>query len=156
MPPTDTPLFATPCIGATISHVQVFPTHVTYEQRLAGDITVPSGMIASVEQHGHEYGFVILSTTSRRRIICMVHRKHADALCAAIRDAYDRPITTSRVSERKKPHSEARLRPKLPSTRSEERAATTRTPPVFPPKESKHSRAGEPVKAKPCGLLRKP
>jgi hypothetical protein len=102
MPPTDTPLFATPCIGATISHVQVFPTHVTYEQRFAGDITVPSGMIASVEQHGHEYGFVILSTTSRRRIICMVHRKHADALCAAIRDAYDRPTTTSRVSERKK------------------------------------------------------
>ena len=141
MRPTATPLYATPCLGATISHVQVFPTHITYEQRLWRDISVPLDTIASVEKHVYEYGFVILSTTSRRRIICMVQRKHADALCGAIRDAYDRPITTSRASERKKPHSEARLQAKLPSTRSEERAATTRTPPVFPPKESKRSRA---------------
>ena len=99
---TDTPLYATPCLGATISHVRVFPTHITYEQRLWRDITVASDMIASVEQRVYEHGFVILSTTSRRRIICTVPRKHADALYAAIRDAYDRPITTSRVSERKK------------------------------------------------------
>ena len=52
-----------------------------------------SHMIASVEKRVYEYGFVILSTTSRRRIICMVQRKHADALCGAIRDAYDRFFT---------------------------------------------------------------
>ena len=67
-----------------------------------GDISVAADMIASVEKRVYEHGFVILSTTSRRRIICMVQRKHADALCTAIHDAYDRPITTSRVSERKK------------------------------------------------------
>ena len=98
----DIPLYATPCLGATIAHVRVFPTHITYEQKLWRDITVTADMIASVEKREYEHGFVILSTTSRRRIICMVQRKHADALCAAIRDAYDRPITTSRVSERKK------------------------------------------------------
>ena len=97
-----TPLFATPCLGATIAHVQVFPTHITYQQRLWRDITVAADMVASVEKRVYEYGFVILQTTSRRRIICMVHRKHADALCEAIRDAHDRLITTSRVSERKK------------------------------------------------------
>ena len=99
---TDTPLFATPCLGATISHVRVFPTHITYQQRFGRDISVAADMIVSVEKRVYEHGFVILSTTSRRRIICMVHRKHADALCAAIRDAHDRPITTCRVSERKK------------------------------------------------------
>ena len=98
----DTPLYATPCLGATISHVRVFPTHITYQQRLAGDITVAADMIASVEQRMYEHGFVILSTTSRRRIICMVRRKRVDALYGAIRDAHDRLITTSRVSERKK------------------------------------------------------
>ena len=58
-------------------------------------------MIASVEKRVYEHGYVILWTTSRRRIICMVHRKHADALCAAINDAHDRLITTCRVSEQK-------------------------------------------------------
>jgi hypothetical protein len=138
---TDTPLFATTCIGATISHVQVFPTHITYQQRFGRDISVAADMIVSVEKRVYENGYVILSTTSRRRIICMVQRKHANALCAAIRDAHDRLITTCRASERSKPHSEARLQPKLPSTRSEERAATTSTPPVFPPKQSQPSRA---------------
>jgi hypothetical protein len=99
---TPTPLYATPCLGPTIAHVQVFPTYIRYEQKLWRDITVAADMIASVEKHVYEHGFVILSTTSRRRIICMVQRKHAAALCAAIRDAYDRPITTSRGSERKK------------------------------------------------------
>lgn len=116
---TDTPLYATPCLGATISHVQVFPTHITYQQRLGGDISVAADMIASVEEHVYTDGFVILRTTDRRRIICMVHRKHADALCAAIRDAYDRPITTYRGSERKKPRSEPRLQQRPSSTRSE-------------------------------------
>ena len=85
MSPTKRPLFATRCLGATISHVQVFPTHITYRQRFGDDITVAADMIASVEKHVYEYGFVILSITSRRRIICMVQRKRADALCAAIR-----------------------------------------------------------------------
>jgi hypothetical protein len=98
----DTPLYATPCLGATISHVRVFPTHITYQQNLGRDISVASDTIVAVEKHVYEHGFVILSTTSRRRIICMVQRKHVDALCAAIRDAYDCLITTSRVSERKK------------------------------------------------------
>ena len=82
---TDTPLFATPCIDATIAHVQVFLTHITYQQKLRRDITVASDMIASVEKRGYEYGFVIVRTTSRRRIICMVQRKYANALYAAIR-----------------------------------------------------------------------
>ena len=98
MRPTNTPLYATPCLGATISHVHVFPTHITYQQNFGRDISVASNMIASVEKRVYEYGFVILSTTSRRRIICMVQRKHADALCAAIRDAHDRLITTCWVS----------------------------------------------------------
>ena len=42
-------------------------------------------MIAAVEKRVYDHGFVILSTTTRRRIICMVQRKQADALCAAIR-----------------------------------------------------------------------
>ena len=99
---TVTPLYATPCLGATIAHVQVFPTHVTYQQRLWRDITVAADMIASVEKRVYEYGFVILQTSSRRRIICMVHRNRVDALYGAIRDAHDRLITTSRVSEREK------------------------------------------------------
>ena len=82
----NTPLFATTCIGLTISHVHVFPTHITYEQKLGVDITVASAMIASVEKRVYEHGFVILRTTSRRRVICMVQRKHADALYGAIRD----------------------------------------------------------------------
>ena len=85
MRPTNTPLFTTRCLGATIAHVQVFPTHITYQQNFGRDISVPADMIASVEKHVYEYGFVILSTTSRRRIICMMQRKNADALCAAIR-----------------------------------------------------------------------
>jgi hypothetical protein len=85
MRPTHIPLFATDCLGATISRVEVFPTHVTYEQRLWRDLTVASHMIASVEQQVYEHAYVILRTTSRRRIICMVRRKQADALCAAIR-----------------------------------------------------------------------
>ena len=85
MRPTKTPLFTARCLGATIAHVRVFPTHIAYEQNFGRDITVPTHMIASVEKRVYEYGFVILSTTSRRRIICMMQRKHADALCAAIR-----------------------------------------------------------------------
>ena len=78
---TVTPLpYATPCLGATIAHVQVFPTHVTYQQRLWRDITVAADMIASVEKRGYEYGFVILQTSSRWRIICMVHKNRVDAL----------------------------------------------------------------------------
>ena len=83
---TDTPLFSTPCIGAIIAHVHVFATHITYKQKLGRDITVAADMIASVEKRVYEYAYVILRTTSRRRIICMVQRKQADALCAAIRN----------------------------------------------------------------------
>jgi hypothetical protein len=128
MHPTDTPLFATPCIGATIAHVHVFGTHIRYEQKWGRDISVAGHMIASLEKRIYEYGFVILSTTSRRRIICMVDRKRVDRLYMAIRDAQQR----------------------------EQGIATTCTPSAFPPKKSEHSRAREPVKAKPCGLLRKP
>ena len=99
---TPTPLFAVTCLGATISHVHVFPTHITYQQKFGRDITVAADMIASVEERGYEYGFVIVRTTSRRRIMCMVQKKHAGPLCAAIRDAYDRLITTYRGSERKR------------------------------------------------------
>jgi hypothetical protein len=84
---TDTPLFATPCLGATIAHVRVFPTHIRYEQKFGRDIAVAADMIASVESQVHEHGFVILSTTSRRRIICMVGKNRADALYNAIHDA---------------------------------------------------------------------
>ena len=77
---TNTSLFATTCLGATISHVQVFPTYVTYQQKFGPDIAVSSAMIASVEERVYEYGFVILKTTSRRRIICMVKPKRAAAL----------------------------------------------------------------------------
>jgi hypothetical protein len=97
---TDTPLYATPCLGATIAHVQVFPTHITYQQNFGREISVSADMVASVEKHVYEYGFVILSTISRRRIICMVQRKHADALWAAIRDAQGREarvVTTNRM-----------------------------------------------------------
>jgi hypothetical protein len=83
---THTPRFATPCIGAIITHVKVFPPHITLQQQHVRDISLPSHLIASVEAQVYEHGFVILTTTSRRRIICMVPRKQADALCAAIRD----------------------------------------------------------------------
>jgi hypothetical protein len=81
---TDTSLFATPCLGATIAHVDVFATHIRYEQKLGRDITVATDMIASVEKCLYEYGFVILTTTNRRRIICMVGRNRVDALYRAI------------------------------------------------------------------------
>ena len=83
---TPTPLFATPCIGATIAHVHVFPTHITYQQKFGRHITVAADMIASVEKRGDEYGFVILSTTTRRRIICTVATNCVDRLYKAIRD----------------------------------------------------------------------
>jgi hypothetical protein len=142
MHPTHTPLFATTCLGATISHVQVFPMHITYQQRFGRDISVASDMIASVENRVYEYGYVILSTTSRRRIICMVQRKHADALCGAIRDAYDPPHNHQSGFRAEK----APLR--SPTTNTTAALNSKRvehgrrpTPPVFPPKESKHSRA---------------
>ena len=88
MPRATTPLFSTTCTGATISRVQVFPTHITYQQKLGPDISVPSDTIASVEERVYINGFVILRTTNRRRIICMMHPKRAAALCAAIREAH--------------------------------------------------------------------
>src|SRR5262245_6094955 len=90
MHPTATPLFATQCLGAVISHVEVFATHIRYEQKLWSDITVAVDMIASVERHAFQHGYVILSTTSRRRIICVVHRKHVDRLYTAICNAQRR------------------------------------------------------------------
>src|SRR5688500_17515613 len=42
---THTPLFTARCLGATISHVQVFPTHITYQQNFGRDITMASHMI---------------------------------------------------------------------------------------------------------------
>jgi hypothetical protein len=80
----DTPLFATSCLGATIAHVHVFATHILYEQKFGRDITVAADMIASVEKSIYEHGFLILWTTSRRRIISTLHRKHTDRLCRAI------------------------------------------------------------------------
>ena len=71
---TDTPLFTTPCIGATIAQVDVFPTHIRYAQKAGMDISVKVPMIASVERYAYQYGYLILKTTSRRRIICTVHR----------------------------------------------------------------------------------
>jgi hypothetical protein len=41
-------------------------------------------MIASVEKRVYEYGFVILATASRRRIICMVNRNRVDRLYKAL------------------------------------------------------------------------
>jgi hypothetical protein len=84
MHPADTPLFTTPCIGATIAQVDVFPTHVRYEQKAGMDISVEVPMIASVERYAYKYGYVILKTTSRRRIICMVERKRVERLYRAI------------------------------------------------------------------------
>ena len=81
---TETPLFATPCIGATIAHIHVFPTHIRYEQTFGRDISVAVDTIASVEKREHAYGFVILWTTSRRRIICMVVRGDVNRLYKAI------------------------------------------------------------------------
>jgi hypothetical protein len=85
MHPTDTPIFAIPCIGAVIAQVQVFATYIRYEQKLGRDITLTAHMIASVEMREHEHGYVILSTTTRRKIICMVQRKYAAGLDRAIR-----------------------------------------------------------------------
>jgi hypothetical protein len=86
-----TSLFATPCLGATIAHVHVFATHIRYEQKLGRDITMAAHVIASVEKRVYAYGFIILTTTNRRRIICMVHKKHVErlynAICAAQRSA---------------------------------------------------------------------
>ena len=78
-------MFATHCIGDAISHVHVFPTHITYQQNFGRDISVSADMIASVKKRVYEHGFVILSTTTRRTIICMVPRKRTDALYTAIR-----------------------------------------------------------------------
>jgi hypothetical protein len=84
---TDTPLFAIPCFGATIAHVHVFPTYIRYQQKWGKDITVAANAIASVEKRVHAYGYLILTTTSRRRIICMLSRNRAHALYKAIRRA---------------------------------------------------------------------
>jgi hypothetical protein len=81
---TDSPLFTTPCIGPTIAQVDVFPTHIRYEQKAGRDISVEVPMIASIERHAYQFGYVILSTTSRRRIICTVERKRVNALYRAI------------------------------------------------------------------------
>lgn len=87
MRPTNTPLFATDCIGQAVDHVDVFPTHITYRQKFGRDISIGVDMIARVEKREYTDGFVILYTTGRRRIICTVHRKRAEPLYAAIRDA---------------------------------------------------------------------
>ena len=84
MRPTTPPLFRTACIGATISHVYVFPTHITYQQKFGRDITIAADMIVSVEKRVYEFGFVILKTTSRRWIICTVERKRVERLYKAI------------------------------------------------------------------------
>jgi hypothetical protein len=84
---TDTSLFATPCLGATIAHVHVFLTHIRYEQKFGVDIFVEVPMIASVERHAYRNGYVILWTTSRRRIICMVEKKRVERLYKAICNA---------------------------------------------------------------------
>jgi hypothetical protein len=81
---TDTPLFTIACLGPTIAQVDVFPTHIRYAQKAGMDISVEVPMIASVERHAYQYGYVILKTTSRRRIICMVERKRVNALYKAI------------------------------------------------------------------------
>src|SRR5688500_5584070 len=91
----NTPLFATPCIGATIAHVHVFATHIRYEQKFGRDISIAVDTIALVQKRVYEYGFVILSTTSRRRIICMVDRKRVDRLYIAIREAQRRAERTA-------------------------------------------------------------
>jgi hypothetical protein len=81
---THPPLLATPCLGAAIARVHVFATHITYQQKWGQDITVAAHMIASVEKRVYEYGFVILATASRRRIICMVNRNRVDRLYKAL------------------------------------------------------------------------
>jgi hypothetical protein len=162
---TDAPLFTTPCIGATIAHVHVFPTHIRYEQKFGMDISVEVPMIASVERHAYQYGYVILSTTSRRRIICMVDRKRVDALYIAICKAQRRGEGTATTRIPAYNHlsgfraKKAAPNPDYSNGRTQleaSRARPTTTPAIFPPKESKRSRAREPVKAKPYGLLRKP
>jgi hypothetical protein len=93
---TDTPLFETECCGPTYAHVQVFPTHVIFQQRHSPkDISIPMELIASVEARICRAEFVTLRTTNRRAIISMVREEghglippnRAAALCAAIREA---------------------------------------------------------------------
>lgn len=95
---TDSPLFDTEGFGAVISRVRVFPTHVMFQQHSGRDIYVPVEIIASVEERELKNEFVILLTTTRRRIICTVRPegsalppKRATALCEAIRST--RPTT---------------------------------------------------------------
>jgi hypothetical protein len=107
-------------------------------------------MIASVERHAYQYGYVILSTTSRRRIICMVERKRVNALYIAICKAQRRGegIATTRLPAynhlsgfRAK---KAAPNPDYSNGRTQleaSRARPTTTPAIFPPKESKRSRA---------------
>ena len=94
----DTPLFETECFGAIITHVKVFPTHITFERQHTRYISLPSHMIASVEARVYEHGFVILWTISQRRIICIVQPTHAAALCAAIREVELSPTTTAALN----------------------------------------------------------
>src|SRR5215813_409549 len=90
MPSTATPLFATQCLGAIITHAHVFATHIRYERTSSSDTYILPSMIASVDRHAFQHGYVILTTTSRRRIICIVHRKRVDPLYTAIRNAQRR------------------------------------------------------------------
>jgi hypothetical protein len=146
MPSTATPLFATPCLGETIGHVEVFPTHIRYEQKLWKDIFVPLSTIASVERHAYEHGFVILSTTSRRRIICTVHRKHVERLYTAIRNAQRRGeragTTLNHLSgfRAKKPLRNPTTTTAVLNAKRVEHGRRSQ-PPIFPPKEFKPSRA---------------
>ena len=150
MPSTDTPLFATPCIGATIAHVHVFPTHIRYEQKSGVDISVEVPMIASVERHAYQYGYLILSTTSRRRIICMVERKRVNALYTAIRRLQRRG--EGRATTRLPAYNhlsgfrakKAAPTPDYSNGRTQleaSRARPTTTPPFFRQKNCEHSRA---------------
>jgi hypothetical protein len=92
---THPPLLATTCLGAAIARVHVFATHITYEQKFGRDITVAGHMIALVEKWIYEYGFVILTTTSRRRIICMVAKNRVDRLYKAIQQCTANPRRNS-------------------------------------------------------------
>ena len=55
MPRAATPLYTTACTGFSISRVQVFPTHITYQRKIGPDISVPSDTIASVEERVYQY-----------------------------------------------------------------------------------------------------
>lgn len=103
MPETNTPLFETECFGYTITHVYVFPTHITFCQKSGRDISVPLRMIASVEEHVYKNEFMILRPTTGRPIICWVRPEgsttiqpnRAAALCASIREAQHRFVPAS-------------------------------------------------------------